>query len=183
MAVAETRETTLARDALLLSAGFASGALAAVVIAMVGAVGRERGGEEATWLHLTTLVAGMCTVVTVMALRGQAPGLPRPFNRGAVIGAVGIGFGAIALISLRGVACYYLLSGFFSVAVFLLITWLIVRVNLAFYFASNTLGTVTGSLVLDEIGAFGAPEQSITLARAAGVLLIATGVVAVRTAK
>jgi hypothetical protein len=183
MAVTETRETTPARDAVLVLAGFASGALAAVAIAMVGAVGRERGGEEATWLHLATLVAGMCAVVTVMAVRGKAPGFPRPLNRGAVIGAVGIGFGTIALISVQGIAWYYLLSGVFSVAVFLLMTWLLVRVNLAFFFASNTLGTVAGSLVLDEIGAFGAPEQSITLARAAGVVLIAAGVVAVRTAK
>lgn len=183
MTVTETHETTPARDAVLVLAGFASGALAAIAIAMVGAVGRERGGEEATWLHLATLIAGMSAVVTVMAVRGTAPRFPHPLNRSWVIAAVAVTFAAIAIVSVRGIAWYYLASGVTSVAVFLLITWLIVRVNLAFYFASNTLGTVAGSLVLDEIGAFGAPEQSITLARAAGVVLIAAGVVAVRTAK
>lgn len=83
---------------------------------------------------------------------------------------------------MRGIAGY-LASGLTSVAVFLLATWLLVRVNLAFCFASNTPGIVVGSLALDQFGAFGAPEQSITLARAAGVMLIAAGLVAVRTAK
>lgn len=180
MAESQAPETSLARDTLLLAAGFASGGLAAIAIAMVGAVGRDRGGEEATWLHLSVLIAAMSMVVVVGALRGTSPGFPQPLKSWPVIACGAAGFGAIAAISLQGIAWYYLFSGLISVAVFLLVTWLVVRVNLALYMALNTLGTVVMSLLLDAIGAFGAPEQGITVTRLAGVLLIAAGVVIVR---
>ncbi len=183
MAIQEARNVAAAREALLLAVGFSGGALAAVAIAMVGAVGRERGGEEATWLHLATLLGAMCAVVAAMALRGKAPGFPHPLKHAWVMGVAAVAFATIAIVSIQGIAWYYLASGLISVAIFLLLTWLIVRVSLAFYFASNTLGTVAGSLVLDEIGAFGAPEQGITLVRALGVVMVAAGVVLVRTAK
>lgn len=81
------------------------------------------------------------------------------------------------------ISWYYLSSGIVSVATLLLITWLLVRVSLVFYVASGALGQVLGSLVMDEIGAFGAIEREISLLRVVGVLLVVMGVVAVRTPK
>lgn len=172
-----------ARDALLIAVGVASGLLAAVAIAMVAAVGRQRGGEEATWLHLLIGVAMLAGVVGVAAWRGNRPGFQRPLNSLPAIAALAVTCGALALASFRGLEWYYLLSGVLSTAVFLLVTWLLVRVSLALYIASNTLGMVFGSLVLDHLGAFGAPEHDLTLPRAAGAVLVAVGVAWVRTGK
>ncbi len=171
------------RDLPFIGVGFGAGAMAAFAVAMIAAVGRKRGGEEATWLHMTTLVAGTAAVLAITALRGRRPGFLGPLDRGWPMWAIAAGFAGLALMSVRGIAPYYLLSGLVSVATFLLLAWLVVRVNLAFYFAATTLGQVFGSLVMDEIGAFGAVEREFSVLRALGVVLVAAGVVAVRTAK
>ncbi|MBE7519070.1 MAG: DMT family transporter [Thermoflexaceae bacterium] len=171
------------RDLALISAGAASGGLAAVAISMVAAVGRKRGGEEATWLHLLVLLAAMSVVLGVAALRGKAPGFARPLHLGPAILVMGGLFALAALLSWRGIEWYYLASGLISTAIFLMITWMLVRVSLVLYFATSTLGMVFGSLAMDQIGAFGAPEHEITLPRALGALLVTVGVVVVRTGK
>ena len=152
-------------------------------VAVIAAVGRKRGGEEATWLHMVTLVCGVAVVLAISAMRGHRPGFPRPLDRPAAMWLVALVFGALALMSVRGISWYYLSSGIVSVATLLLITWLLVRVSLVFYVASGALGQVLGSLVMDEIGAFGAIEREISLLRVVGVLLVVMGVVAVRTPK
>lgn len=170
-------------DLLPLGATFFAGLLTALPLAMIGAVGRERGGEEATFLHLVTLVAGLALVTVVIAVRGTGPSLPRPLNSISSMLAMAIVFGAIALLCLRGLEWYYLSTGVISVGIFLLITWSLVRISLGLYFAANTLGSVVGSLLMDEVGAFGAIQRELSLLRVTGVLLVAAGVVVVRTAK
>ncbi|MCC6268421.1 MAG: DMT family transporter [Dehalococcoidia bacterium] len=172
-----------ARDLPFIAVGIAGGVFAAFSIAMVAAVGQRRGGEEATWLHMTALVAGTAAVLAIAALRGKHPTFLRPMDQGWVLSIVAATFAALAIMSVRGIAWYYLTSGLVSVVTFMLMTWLVVRVNLAFFFASNTLGTVFGALVMDEIGAFGAAEREVSAVRIAGVMLVAAGVVLVRTGK
>lgn len=183
MTAAPPAPTLRSGDLLPIGASLLSGLLTALPLAMIGAVGRERGGEEATFLHLVTLVAGLAVVMAVFALRGATPLLPRPLHSASSTLVLALAFGAVALLCLRGLEWYYISTGIISVAIFLLITWSLVRLSLGLYFASNTLGSVFGSLVMDEIGAFGAIERELSLLRASGVLLVAAGVVVVRTAK
>lgn len=166
-----------------LGAAILSGLLVPLPLAMIGAVGRQRGGEEATFLHLTTLVAGLAAVAAAYAFRGASPGFRRPMNSAWSMAVMAVLFGAVALACLRGLEWYYLASGLISVAIFLLITWSVVRLSLGLYFAAGTLGQVFGSLVVDQLGAFGALEREITLTRLAGVLMVAAGVVVVRAAR
>lgn len=173
----------VARDAVFIAVGFGSGTLAAVAIAMVGAVGRQRGGEEATWLHILILVTAMTVVAGVAALRGSRPQFERPLHTPAAVAVLGAACGALALATARGLEWYYLLSGVISTGYFVLATWLLVRVSLALFFASTTLGTVFGSLVLDQLGAFGAPEHDLSPIRVMGAVLVAAGVVWIRTGK
>lgn len=170
-------------DLIPVGAALLAGLFTALPLAMIAAVGRERGGEEATFLHLVTLVAGLAVVMAVFALRGTAPSFPRPLHSTASVTLLGLAFGAVAILSVRGIDWYYLTSGLISVAIFLLITWSVTRLSLGLYFASNTLGSVAGSLVMDQIGAFDAVERELSLLRVSGVLLVAAGVVVVRTAK
>ena len=183
MSVSAAARSQFVRDVPLIAVGFAGGVMGAFSVAMVAAVGRMRGGEEATWLHMTTLIAGTATVLAVALLRGKRPAFAAPLDRGWLLWAVAAMFAAMAIMSVRGIEWYYLASGLVSVATFLLMAWLLVRVNLAFFFASNTLGMVFGALVMDEIGAFGAVARELSLFRVVGVLLVAAGVVVVRTAK
>ncbi|MBK9611717.1 DMT family transporter [Candidatus Amarobacter glycogenicus] len=173
----------ITRDLPFIALGITYGALGSYSVAVIAAVGRKRGGEEATWLHMVTLVCGVAVVLAISAMRGHRPGFPRPLDRPAAMWLVALVFGSLALMSVRGISWYYLSSGIVSVATLLLITWLLVRVSLVFYVASGALGQVLGSLVMDEIGAFGAIEREISLLRVVGVLLVVIGVVAVRTPK
>ena len=67
---------------------------------------------------------------------------------------------------------------------FLILTGVLVpRLGLALFFAAVTLGTVSGALVMDDLGAFGATPQSVSLGRALGVGLVGVGTVIVRRAK
>lgn len=173
----------LARDLPFIAVGLTGGVFAAFSVAMLAAVGRRRGGEEATWLHMTTLIAGTAAVLAIAALRGRRPAFLRPLDQGWVMWVVAATFAALAVMSVRGLPSYYLASGSLSVVTFLLMAWLLVRINLAFFFASTTLGQVMGALVMDEIGAFGAAERELSVLRVGGVLLVAAGVVLVRTGK
>lgn len=170
-------------DLLPVSLSFLGGALSAAPIAMVGAVGRERGGEEATFLHMSMLAAGLTAVLVFSAARGARPGFPPPLDSASNLAFVGAGLGAVAILSARGLDWYYATSGLISVVIFLMITWSLVRLSLGLYFASGTLGQVVGSLVMEQAGAFGAPQHEITVFRAIAVVLIAAGVVVVRTGK
>ncbi|MBK6320260.1 MAG: DMT family transporter [Dehalococcoidia bacterium] len=164
----------VARDLPFIALGITYGALGSYSVAVIAAVGRKRGGEEATWLHMVTLVCGVAVVLAISAMRAPSAFLVRWTGpaHGCVVALV---FGALALMSVRGISWYYLSSGIVSVATLLLITWLLVRVSLVFYVASGALGQVLGSLVMDEIGAFGAIEREISLLRVVGVLLVVMG--------
>ena len=183
MSVSPAAGPNSVRDLSFIAISFAAGVMGAFSVAMIAAVGRTRGGEEATWLHMTTLIAGSATVLAVALLRGKRPAFPHPLNQGWLLWVVVATFAAMAIMSVRGIEWYYLASGLVSVATFLLMAWLLVRVNLAFFFASNTLGMVFGALVMDEIGAFGAVAREVSPLRLVGVVIVAAGVVVVRTAK
>lgn len=183
MATSSTAPAKQPGDLLPVGAALLAGLLTALPLAMIAAVGRERGGEAATFLHLVTLVAGLAVVMAAFALRGTPPSLMLPLDSAWSMLGLAIAFGAVALLCLQGIQWYYLSTGIISVAIFLLVTWSLVRLSLGLYFASNTLGSVFGSLVMDQIGAFGAVERELSLLRVSGVLLVAAGVVVVRTAK
>lgn len=68
-------------------------------------------------------------------------------------------------------------------AVFYIVTWVVVRVSLALFIAAQSLGMVAGSLVMDAFGAFGAPSHEITAPRVLGVTIVVVGVVVVRTSR
>ena len=51
---------------------------------------------------------------------------------------------------------------------------------MALLFSAFTAGTLTGGLILDHIGAFGAGGERATLLRVLGVVVVFAGVVIVR---
>jgi uncharacterized membrane protein YdcZ (DUF606 family) len=57
------------------------------------------------------------------------------------------------------------------------------KIGIALFSATVTVGTLTGSVLLDHYGAFGADVQRATLVRIIGLLALFLGVVLVRSGR
>ena len=75
---------------------------------------------------------------------------------------------------------YLLLSGLFGGIFITAAAFLAPRIGVALLFSAFTAGTLTGGLILDHIGAFGAGGERATLLRVLGVVVVFAGVVIVR---
>jgi len=159
------------------------GLSAAVQLSMVGAMGQRLGAREATWVSILGSLLGLAIVVVVQAGRDRHTSLPNPLDRRWVVAGLAVVLVAALLISARDIPLYFALTGTIA-TVFLILTGVLVpRLGLALFFAAVTLGTVSGALVMDDLGAFGATPQSVSLGRALGVGLVGVGTVIVRRAK
>ena len=63
---------------VLLSVAVGIGA--ATQLAMLGAMGRERGAYEATWISIVGTIGGLAIVLVIRSFRGDAPNLPAPLD-------------------------------------------------------------------------------------------------------
>ncbi len=81
----------------------------------------------------------------------------------------------------RGVPPYLLLSGLFGGIFITAAAFLAPRIGVALLFSAFTAGTLSGELVLDHIGAFGAGVERATAVRLLGVLVVFAGVLIVRS--
>jgi uncharacterized membrane protein YdcZ (DUF606 family) len=158
------------------------GAAGATQIAMLGAMGRERGPYEATWVSILGTIAGLAAVVVFRALRGSRPDLPSPLDTGWPFVGVLVVCGVLLLVSLRGLELYFVLCGMFATAYLLTIGFAVPHIGAALFLGAATGGTLLGSAVYDHIGAFGAEPQETTLLRATGIGVILIGVAIVRIA-
>ena len=162
---------------------FAIGIGAATQIAMVGALARQRGIPEATWISLLATITGVALVLGARAVRGDMPALPAPLNQALPFLVVSGGAGLLLILSLRGIAPYYAVTGLFAVAFLLGTAALVPRIGVGLFFIVNASGTLLGSAVFDHIGAFGASPHPFTPMRAAGFLVVFAGIAVVRFAR
>ena len=155
------------------------GTVTASQIAMLGAIGRERGVAEAAWISLLGSVVGAAVFLATRSARGEIA-LPTPLDRPALIAALGLLAALLLLLSVRGIAPYFALAGFAGTAFLLSAAFLTPRLGTALFFGSVTAGTLVGTLALDHIGAFGAEEQRVTVLRIAGAVVLFAGVALIR---
>ena len=166
-----------------LFVAFVVGLGAATQFAMIGSLARERGAPEATFISLMGTVGGIATLLAVRLLRGSPPVLPTPIDRLATIAVIGICAVTLLVIALRGTQPYFAFTGVFAVA-FLISTALIVpRIGIGLFFITNAAGTLVGSVLLDQIGAFGAQPVPTTPMKLLGLGVVLVGVGLVRFAK
>jgi len=154
----------------------------ATQLAMLGAMGRERGPYEATWVSILGTIAGLAAVVVVRSLRGNQPDLPSPLDSGWPFVAVLAVCVVALLLSVRGLDPYFVLCGLFATAYLLSVGYVVPHIGAALFLGAATGGTLLGSAVFDHLGAFGAEPHETTLLRAAGLSVILLGVVMVRFA-
>ena len=155
---------------------------AATQLAMLGAMGRERGAYEATWISIVGTVGGLCVVLVIRSLRGDQPNLPAPLDTGLPFAIVAVLCGTALLISMRGLEPYLVVCGLFATAYLLSVGFAVPHIGTALFLGAATAGTLFGSAVYDHIGAFGTEAHPTTLLRATGIAVVFAGVVIVRAA-
>ena len=168
---------------LPLIVAFVVGVGAATQIAMIGALARERGAPEATFISMMGTVLGIAIVFAVRSLRGEPPLLPAPLDRLPMMALIGAASFALLVLALRGTQPYFAVTGLFAVA-FLMSTALIVpRIGVGLFFITNAAGTLVGSTIFDQFGAFGAHPIPVTPMKLAGFAIVLAGIGVVRFAR
>jgi len=156
------------------------GITSSLQIAMLGAISRDRGGFEATWVSMLASLAGMAGVMVVAALAGNRPSLASPFDHGAIYGFfAGIMLVALLLAS-RGLPFYLALTGFLPVPYLLAASFIGPRIGLGVFLGAMIAGQLIGGMGLDHIGAFGATPRQVDTLRLAGAVVLLIGVVLIR---
>ena len=155
---------------------------AATQLAMLGAMGRERGAYEATWVSIVGTIAGLAVVLVARSLFGRRPDLPAPLDTGWPFVAVIAVCAVLLTVSMRGLEPYLVVCGLFATAYLLSAGFAVPQIGVALFLGAVTGGTLLGSAVYDHLGAFGAEPHETTLLRAAGIGIILLGVAMVRVA-
>ncbi|MCY4616824.1 MAG: hypothetical protein OXC71_10605, partial [Chloroflexi bacterium] len=73
-----------------LGVALSLGVGASVQVAMLGAIGRDRGAVEAGWLSIFGTVAGIALVLAIRSARGDMVDLPIPFDRWWIFAVIGL---------------------------------------------------------------------------------------------
>ena len=154
----------------------------ATQLSMLGAMGRERGPYEATWISIVGTVGGLCAVLVVRSLRGDMPNLPQPLDTGWPFLAVAAACAIILTVSMRGLDWYLVFCGLFATAYLLSVGFAVPHIGAALFLGASTGGILLGSAVYDHIGVFGNEVHEANLLRASGIAVILLGVVMVRIA-
>ena len=178
-----TRRSESRLSLLPLLFTFVIGVGAATQIAMVGALARQRGIPEATWISLLATITSVALVLGVRAVRGDAPVLPAPLDRALPFLLVSGGAASLLVVSLRGLAPFYAVTGLFAVAFLLGTAALVPRIGVGLFFIVNASGTLLGGALFDHFGAFGASPHHFTPMRALGFGVVFAGIAIVRFAR
>jgi uncharacterized membrane protein YdcZ (DUF606 family) len=165
---------------LYLTLTVSVGVTSALQVAMLGAIARERGGFEATWISMLASLAGMAGVLLASALYGRKPLLERPFDRPVIYGF----FVALMLVALvlasRGIPSYLALTGFLPVPYLLAASFIGPRLGLGLFLGAIIAGQLIGGIALDHAGAFGATPRRVDIVRLLGVVALLIGVFLIR---
>jgi transporter family-2 protein len=165
---------------ILVTLAVSVGITSALQIAMLGAIARERGGFEATWISMLASLAGMAGVLLVSAVAGRQPLLSRPFDLPATYGFfVGLMLVALVLAS-HGIPWYLALTGFLPVPYLLAASFIGPRIGLGVFLGAIIAGQLIGGIALDHLGAFGATARRVDVVRLIGVAVLLAGVVLIR---
>lgn len=165
---------------VFIAVAVSAGAINALQLAMIGGLTRERGGFEAAFISMLASVSGLAILLAGMLLVGKKLALPEFFRSPSVFLVLAVLMFSLLLVAARGLPAYYLLTGLTSVPYLLAAAFVVPRIGLGVYFAAIVTGQMTGSLVFDHVGAFGADSRPVDVARVLGVALLVLGVVLIR---
>lgn len=157
-----------------------AGMINALQLSMLGGITRDRGGFEATWISMLASLAGMGLLMAVVARTGDPPDLPEPFRGVWAFAAIAVIMTTSLILAGRGLPPYLLLTGLTSIPYLLAAAFVGPRIGLGVYFAAIVTGQLSGSILFDHIGAFGATPRPVDALRIAGVGFLVVGVLLIR---
>lgn len=161
---------------LLIAVTIGVGMTSSLQIAMLGAIGRERGTLEASWISMLASVGGMALLLFVAALIGTKPRLPSLFASPWVYVALAALLVSSLLLAARGLPLYLAATGLLPIPYLLAAASIGPRIGLGVYLAAIIAGQLIGAVALDHIGAFGASPRVIDPWRAVGIVVLLVGV-------
>jgi transporter family-2 protein len=136
---------------VLYLASFAIGAGSAVQSSINAALARLTGVIEATFVSVTV------TWLLVIAL-------------------LALGFGNGDLMRVVSSPWYLLLGGVFGAMFLVVAIKAVPSIGVGAFLVTVIVGQLAGSMVLDQLGAFGNPQRSIDASRIAGIVLMLVGI-------
>lgn len=160
----------------------AVGCGSAVQLAMLGAMGRQRGAHEAAWISIVATIGGLSLVVVGRLAKGSLPNLPSPMNTAWPWVLVLLLASTAMALSVRGLPLYFAACGLFATTYLLAAGIAAPKIGASLFIGAATAGTLFGSAFLDHVGAFGGPVRETSLLRASGIAVVFLGVVMVRLA-
>ncbi|HEX5368967.1 MAG TPA: DMT family transporter, partial [Dehalococcoidia bacterium] len=135
------------------------------------------------WINALGALCGIVLLFGLQAIRHHSPNLPAPFNT-LVTFIVAAAVAATSLVlCARGLDPYLAVTGFFGFAYVVGASFLAPRVGVALFASAVTVGTLTASVGLDHVGAFGGVVQRISVYRVLGLMFLMLGVVMVRSGR
>ena len=167
-------------DALWVGFTVFLGVTQALQVALLGAMNRARGPSEAAYLSILGTVVGISLVLTLRSVLGSRPLLPPPADHPAVTGAAALLSGVLLVLVLRGLPGFYAVTGMLAVPYLFAASYLAPKIGIGLFLAAIIAGQLSGGVLLDHLGAFGAATRSIDAVRLIGVVALLAGVVLVR---
>lgn len=138
---------------------------------------------------IAVVLAGGATALQAPTNAKMMTAVGSPVNAAFVSFAVGTAaLGVMAVIlqtkpdmaAARGLPWYAWIGGLYGAIFVVAAAWGVPRLGVALTITLMVAGQLLIGLILDQIGAFGAPQHPISLGRLAGVVLVIGGVLMVR---
>jgi len=173
----------MSQEVLFIAVAISAGMINALQISMLGAIKAERGTFESTWISNLASLAGMALVLGIVTLATGKSGLPFPFTSPLTYVVISLFMLIGLLLAAQGIAPYLMLTGLASIPFLLSAAYIGPRIGLGVYFAAVVTGQLTGSSLLDHVGAFGSTQRTLDWVRLLGILVLLLGVVLIRGRK
>lgn len=156
------------------------GCTQALQVAMLGAMNRLRGPTEASWVSILGSLAGLSLGLAVQASAGRPLALPSLFAHPVVPAAVSLLAASLLLGLVQGIPAFFGLTGLLAVPYLLAASFLAPRIGVGLFLGAIITGQLTGGVLLDHLGAFGATPHPLDAPRLLGIGALIIGVLLIR---
>ena len=159
------------------------GVTGALQVALLGAMSRARGPTEAAWVSLLGTVVGLGLTLAVRTALGGPTALPAPFQRPVAFALTALAAAVLLALALRGISPNFAVTGTLAAPYLIGASFLTPRLGIGLFLGAVIAGQLTGAVLLDHVGAFGATPRPVDALRLVGIAALMLGVVLVRGAR
>ena len=156
------------------------GCTQALQVSLLGAMNRLRGPTEASWVSIVGTLVGISATLAAQGFAGRSIALPGAIGSPLVPGTIALVASVILAFATKGIPAYLGLTGLLAVPYLLAASFLSPRIGVGLFLAAIIAGQLLGGVVLDHVGAFGAPPRPVDLPRLLGIAALIAGVVLIR---